>query len=154
MDSVDSKNKTGDRKTDSVSFQRSFVPTYKDMLHSMMCDVLAHVYGKHENHFVVRRPVWVDGVKKFQYGHLKVPHESPYGIVRYGNLLQNDPKSMWDGCYEIYLWLKSAMFSSLASKEEVKRSIFLAINDELKTGALSASWKNFQEKSYSALDKK
>jgi hypothetical protein len=155
MENVE-KNILGDRKKDSVSFQKAFVPSYRQMLESMMCDVLAGVYGKNSHHFVIRRPVWVDGVKKFQYGHLKVPHDASYGIGRYVVAMNVDSATMWDIVYDIYVELKKAMFDSLSNKDYVKRSVFLTINEEEEANGhvLPDSWMAFEKKVRSALDKK
>lgn len=156
MDNAEMDNKTGDRKKDCFSFQKAFVPSHKQMLGSMMCDVLAHAYGKHANHYVVRRPVWVEGVKKFQYGHVKVAHDSSSGIIRYGEALnmKDDPNGMWSTVFDVYLKLKNDMFDSLTSKENVRDSVYHTVEQESYMGSSNTDWVSFEKKVEAGLDKK
>lgn len=156
MDNAEMDNKTGDRKKDCFSFQKAFVPSHKQMLGSMMCDVLAHAYGKHANHYVIRRPVWVDGIKKFQYGHVQVAHDSSSGIIRYGDAIsmKEDPAGMWATVFDIYTSLKKDMFDSLTTKERVRESVYHTVEQEAHFGAMQTDWVSFEKKMDMALDKK
>ena len=167
MDNAEMYNKTGDRKKDCFSFQKAFVPSHKQMLGSMMCDVLAHAYGKHANHYVIRRPVWVDGIKKFrscevysrflfQYGHVQVAHDSSSGIIRYGDAIsmKEDPFGNDAAATEIYTSLKKDMFDSLTTKERVRESVYHTVEQEAHFGAMQTDWVSFEKKMDMALDKK
>jgi hypothetical protein len=142
------KKATGERAADVLYFQRTFVPSYKQMFKAMMCDVLAHVDVDECSHYVLRRPFWHNGNKQFQYGYVVVPYNSKAGRGAYHKMVESD--DFWSGCYDIYSHLKEEMFDSLSEKQ----GVWYVLKDVARENYLSVPIAEFVAKAEAALDKK
>jgi hypothetical protein len=137
-----------DRAMNVTSFQKSFIPSYKQMFKSMMCDVLAHAETDGKSHYFVRRPFWNEGVKGYQYGVMIIPHSSKVGKNAYAKMVESD--EFWDKCYDLYLALKQEMFDSLTDKrwaQHILRDLSREMWDNV-------NYEDFVVKAQTALDKK
>jgi len=138
-----------ERESDVTSFQKSFIPSYKNLFKAMMCDVLASLEQKDAYHFVIRRPHWQGGTKTFEYAYIRLPHDCEVGSKAYKTML--DSEDFWEKCHSIFLRLKNLMFTRLNSK----RAVIDSLQDHYYRLEASEQFKgDFYPKALDALDRK